>query len=58
MKETLQVLIELMKEVGEYQVDKFKTRAFTYETKSTEIDIVTEVDQQSEKMLIEGLKKH
>jgi len=58
MKDTLQILTKLMKEVGEYQVDKFKSRAFTYETKSTEIDIVTEVDQKSEKMLIEGLKEH
>ncbi|MCH4886465.1 inositol monophosphatase [Acidaminobacter sp. JC074] len=58
MENTLKILTELMKEVGAYQVDKFKSRAFTYETKSTEIDIVTEVDQQSEKMLIEGLKKH
>lgn len=54
---TLKVLTGLMIEVGHYQVDKFKTRSFTYETKSTDIDIVTEVDQYSEKLIIEGLKK-
>lgn len=54
----LDKLTKLMIEVGEYQVDKFHTRNFLTETKSTDIDMVTEVDKKSEKMLIEGLKTH
>lgn len=50
-------LTNLMIEVGNYQSEKFKSRVFTYETKSTDIDIVTEVDTTSENILIEGLSK-
>jgi len=56
-KKTLNVLTDLMIAVGEYQVEKFKSRSFKYETKSTDIDIVTEVDQRSEQFLIDGLTK-
>lgn len=54
----LETLTELMIEVGEFQAEKFKSRSFTYETKSTSIDIVTEVDKTSEEIIIERLSKH
>ncbi len=53
----LTTLTDLMIEVGQYQTEKFKSRSFTYETKSTSIDIVTEVDKQSENLIIERLTK-
>lgn len=58
MEKTLEILKKLMIEVGDYQVEKFKSREFSYDFKSTAIDIVTEVDQKSEELLINGLKKH
>lgn len=58
LQNTLEILTDLMKEVGQYQVEKFNSRNFKLETKSTDIDMVTEVDKQSEKMLIDTLSKH
>ena len=55
--EILTTLTDLMIEVGKYQTDKFTSRSFTYETKSTAIDIVTEVDKTSENILMERLSK-
>ncbi|MBI9011000.1 MAG: inositol monophosphatase [Clostridiales bacterium] len=54
---TMKVVTELVQEVGAFQIEKFKSRAFTYETKSSEIDIVTEVDKTSELMLMDKLAK-
>jgi len=57
-EKTLDILKEIMKEVGVYQVEKFYSRSFKIETKSTDIDMVTEVDKNSENMLIEKLSSH
>lgn len=54
---TLESIIKIIKEVGHYQVDKFKSRSFTLETKSTDIDVVTEVDKKSEFMLMQAFEK-
>lgn len=56
-KETLKILCDIMKSVGLYQVEKFYSRSFKIETKSTDIDMVTEVDKQSEDMLISRLSE-
>ena len=55
---TLKILAELLIEVGDYQVEKFNSKDFSQSVKSTEIDVVTEVDKKSEDMIIQGLKKH
>ena len=55
---TLKIVTNLLIEVGDYQVEKFNSRDFSQSVKSTEIDVVTEVDKKSEDMIIQGLKKH
>lgn len=54
----LNQLKAIMIQVGDYQVEKFNTRNFYTETKSTDIDMVTEVDKTSEEMLISELNSH
>lgn len=53
---TIEILTEIISRVGKYQIKKFRNRAFKHKTKSTTIDIVTEVDVTSEKMLMDQLK--
>lgn len=57
-KDILNKLTMIMKEVGEYQVEKFISKNFKMTTKSTDIDVVTEVDRSSEDMLINSLSRH
>ena len=55
---TLKILTELLIEIGDYQVEKFNSRDFSQSLKSTDIDVVTEVDKKSEDMIIKALKKY
>ena len=48
---------DIVKEVGEYQLQKFRTRAPASGTEKTLREMVSEVDINSEKMLIEQLQK-
>lgn len=41
---------------GKYQLDKFHNKEFSIKTKSTVVDLVTEVDLESERMVIDYLK--
>jgi len=50
----LEQVIEKVRMVGDYQVEKFMSRNFQVDSKSTDIDMVTEVDKQSEVMLFEA----
>lgn len=49
-------VLNLIKEVGEYQLENFE-KAHIIETKSNAHDLVTEVDKESEKMINEFLEK-
>lgn len=55
---TLTILEDILISVGKYQVEQFKSRTFQMTTKSTDIDMVTEVDQASEEKLMNALTKH
>lgn len=59
--EDLHQIIEQLREwtydVGTYQLRKLE-EGFTYKTKSTETDIVTEVDKWSDKFLTEKIQKY
>lgn len=53
----LEDIKELARKVGQVQLEKLKT-SFSFQQKSTDIDIVTEVDLLSEGMIIEHLHQH
>lgn len=55
---TLKILKALLEKVGAYQVEMFHSKAYKSTTKSTVIDVVTEVDQTSEEMIIKTLSEH
>lgn len=49
-------VVALAKEVGAFQKRKFRTKGLKQSTKSTEVDIVTEVDLQSDECIVNKLK--
>lgn len=57
LHEVLEKLRIITQQVGEYQLEKIET-GFAYETKSTDTDIVTEVDKWSDKFITEQIQLH
>lgn len=55
-QEVLEQVKSWVKEVGEMQVKKFYDRDYKVETKSSAIDLVTEVDKLSEEILISKIR--
>ncbi|XP_018578365.1 inositol monophosphatase 1 [Anoplophora glabripennis] len=51
-------VMSLVKTAGELINEKISSRSKLIEVKSSEIDLVTETDQQVEKLLIDGLSNH
>jgi myo-inositol-1(or 4)-monophosphatase len=58
LKEVLSEVKKWAREVGEFQSMKSRENDFGIETKSSEIDLVTEVDNRSEEMIIEKIEKN
>ncbi|MBN2260562.1 MAG: inositol monophosphatase [Clostridiales bacterium] len=54
----IKLIIELAKEVGAYQMAHFKKHDYQVRSKTTNIDMVTEIDIHSEKMIIEWIQKN
>lgn len=52
----LEEILNLSKEVGIYQLSKFRSLNLQKSSKSSEIDLVTEVDQESERLIVEKIK--
>lgn len=53
----LKEVLELAYQVGDYQLKKFRSLDLIKDSKSTEIDLVTEVDKMSEKLIVERLQE-
>lgn len=56
MRELLDLAVSIAREVGEIQRERFE-KPHSIETKSTEIDLVTEVDRMSEQRILERVRK-
>ena len=52
LKDVKKILIK----TGKYQLEKFHSRDFGYDTKSTIVDLITEVDLESERMILNYLQ--
>ncbi len=52
LKDVKKILIK----TGKYQLEKFHSRDFEFDTKSTIVDLVTEVDLESERMILDYLQ--
>lgn len=57
LKKIVEDIKKLAIEVGKYQVSKFRSVDLLKDSKSTEIDLVTEVDKESEKRIVTKLKE-
>ncbi len=58
MKEELKSLEKTMRQVGTYQLSMFRSRHLKVESKSSPNDLVTQVDKESEKTLIQYINKN
>lgn len=60
MKNSINVdaVIQMMKEVGDYQLKHFRKNDYKINSKTTSIDVVTEIDLNSEAMIIQWIKNH
>ena len=57
LKEVLHNVIEWAREVGKMQLEKID-KEIEYSSKSTDVDMVTEVDLLSEKIIMDKIKQH
>lgn len=57
LNNVLKIILELAEKVGEYQLKNFRNKNIIKELKSSNIDLVTEVDKKSEKLIVEKIKK-
>jgi len=56
-QKVLNNIIELVKEVGAFQLEAKKEQNFTVSTKGDSIDFVTDIDKKSEEMIISRIKE-
>lgn len=54
--ETYWPVIDLAKQIGAYQKSYFRTKDMKISTKSTDVDIVTEVDMACDRMIVDQLR--
>ena len=58
-KKYLDIAVKLAKIVGQLQIENIgKLNKSKFEMKSTNVDLVTEIDKKSEEIIINGIKKH
>lgn len=57
-EEILDTVVKLCRSVGEYQLSAFRRHAYKVNNKGRESDLVTEVDFQSEKMILDFIEEN
>lgn len=55
-KETYEPIVKLAVNVGQIQKQYYRDKTFKIDTKSSEVDMVTEVDMLSDKMIVRGIQ--
>lgn len=53
----LERMTEMVNEVSKYQLENYRSKNLKIDRKSTQTDLVTEVDKKSEKMIIDKIKE-
>ncbi len=56
--EILNQIVDLVKQVGSFQKENMFKSSLLIDTKSTDIDLVTEIDKKSDEMIINYIKSH
>ena len=58
ISEIYKPIIELAIQIGEFQKEAFETKTFEIHTKSSDVDLVTEIDLESDKRIVKTISQH